>query len=57
MENNNNSDKGAENEDDQASVSRPWVMVFLLPAAVIGVFALLIWGVMLTTGISQAGGR
>ena len=56
MENNNNSDKGTEIEGAQATVSRPWLMVFLLPAAVIGVFALLIWGVMLTTGISQAGG-
>ncbi len=56
MENNNNSDKGTEIEGAQATVSRPWLLVFLLPAAVIGVFALLIWGVMLTTGISQAGG-
>lgn len=56
MENNNNSDKGTVNEGAQATVSRSWLMVFLLPAAVIAVFALLIWGVMLTTGISQAGG-
>ena len=57
MENNNNSDKDTENEEDQVAVARPWLTVFLLPALVVGALALLIWGVIVTTGIAQAGGN
>lgn len=47
---------GTENEEDQVAVARPWLTVFLLPALVIGALVLLIWGVIVTTGIAQAGG-
>ena len=56
MENNNNSDKTTENEGDQTSLRRPWLTVFFLPSVIIGALALLIWGVIVTTGIAQAGG-